>query len=170
MTTETDEAKKTAGQPTKYKEEYNQLAFDICKETGAIDIQLAKILKVSEATINNWKKDYPEFLESLKAGKEIFDTCMVEKSLLKSALGYDYEETTTKITKTSDGDRIEKAVHKKHMPGSVPAQSKWLDNRYSSRWRNTRYIVPGGNENENWGDIMKGFGEAIQGKFIDKPE
>ena len=169
MTTKKDVPKK-AGQPTKYLQSYNPLAYKICKETGATDKQLAEILSVSKATITNWKRDYPDFLASIKRGKDIYDCSNVEKSLLKRALGYDYEETTVEVSEVDGVKRKIQKVIKKHVAPDVTACFGWLQNRNKDRWKNVKYIDPaGGGDNENWGDIMKGFGEAIQGKFVDKP-
>ncbi len=38
-------------------------------------------------------KDHEDFLQSIKKGKDIWDTNGVEKSLLKRAMGFEYEET-----------------------------------------------------------------------------
>lgn len=60
----------------------------------------------------------------------------MENALLKRALGYDYEETTTDIQETTDGQQrkhIRKV--KKHVPGDVLAMMYWLKNRRPDKWR-----------------------------------
>ena len=47
-----------------------------------------------KANSNKWKKDYPEFLDSLKRGKDIADSNVASK-LYNRAIGYDFEETHT---------------------------------------------------------------------------
>jgi len=169
MTTKKDAPKK-AGQPTKYLQSYNPLAYKICKETGATDKQLAEILSVSKATITNWKRDYPDFLASIKRGKDEYDCSNVEKSLLKRALGYDYEETTIEVSDVEGIKRKVQKVVKKHMAPDVTACFGWLQNRNSDRWKNTRYIVPGNDDNTDWLSVGKQFVDAINCKFIKKPE
>lgn len=56
------------GRKSSYKEEYANQALKLCL-LGAIDKELAEFFGVSEQTLNKWKKDFPEFLESLKKGK-----------------------------------------------------------------------------------------------------
>lgn len=57
------------GRKSAYKEEYNQLAENYAL-LGATDKEMADLFSVTERTLNQWKKDYPEFLQSLKKRKE----------------------------------------------------------------------------------------------------
>jgi hypothetical protein len=50
-----------------------------CRKTQFLLGDLARIFGVSDATIDNWKVRHPDFLGSLKAGKEEADT-RVEQS------------------------------------------------------------------------------------------
>lgn len=94
---------------------------------GLTDEQIAKNMKISPATLYNWKKDHLEILESLKKGKEVVDY-EVENALLKRALGYTVKEE--KLTK--DGEVIEL---EREVPGDVTAQIFWLKNRKPDSWR-----------------------------------
>lgn len=94
---------------------------------GLTDEQIAKNMKISPATLYNWKKDHLEILESLKKGKEVVDY-EVENALLKRALGYTVKEE--KLTK--DGELVEV---EKEVPGDVTAQIFWLKNRKPDVWR-----------------------------------
>jgi hypothetical protein len=94
---------------------------------GLTDEQIAKNMKISPATLYNWKKDHLEILESLKKGKEVVDY-EVENALLKRALGYTIKEE--KLTK--DGELVEV---EKEVPGDVTAQIFWLKNRKPDVWR-----------------------------------
>lgn len=94
---------------------------------GLTDEQIAKNMKISPATLYNWKKDHLEILESLKKGKEVVDY-EVENALLKRALGYTVKEE--KLTK--DGELVEV---EKEVPGDVTAQIFWLKNRKPDAWR-----------------------------------
>lgn len=149
------------GPKTKYKEEYAKIAEKVCIEFGADDKQLARVFGVSEATINNWKKHYPELLESIKKGKDVFDTQVVEKSLLKRALGYKYTETTRepcvvikrkgKKPEIAEEDlpnvRSEMVITKtvtKEVAPDVTAQIFWLKNRNPERWRDKQDIAING--------------------------
>ena len=88
------------GRPTEYRPEYNEQARKLCL-LGATDAQLADFFGVSETTINNWKLAHPEFLESLKAGKEKADA-LVAHALYHRAIGYKHD--AVKILTVADGN------------------------------------------------------------------
>lgn len=62
--------KKKRGRKSEYRIEYADQALKLCL-LGATDKELAEFFSVSEQTLNKWKKDYPEFLESLKKKERI---------------------------------------------------------------------------------------------------
>ena len=101
------------GRPTDYKPEHCETARKLCA-AGATDKEIALELGVTERTINRWKADYPEFCQSLKAGKAETDERVV-RSLYQRAIGYDW------------GD--------KHIPPDTTAQIFWLKNRLPAEWR-----------------------------------
>lgn len=128
------EESRKVGRPTKYKEEYAELAYKFSL-LGAIDTQLAQLLEVSESTLNKWKHDYPEFSESIKRGKEIADVEVVE-ALRKRAIGYSYEEI-----KTEESDQgKKKTVTTKEVVPDTTAQIFWLKNRQPRLWRDKQEI------------------------------
>ena len=111
---------------------------------GLFDKDIAKKMNVSEATLNNYKKKYPEFKQALRKGKEIVDI-EVENALFKKALGYNvpvqkafklkdivYGENGKKISET---ERIEYAEEEIHVPADTTAQIFWLKNRKKAQWR-----------------------------------
>jgi hypothetical protein len=134
------------GQPTKYKEEYCKQAEEICEKKGYTDKGLAAYFKVSIATIYNWKKEYLEFLEAIKRGKDAFDTREVESRLLKRALGYRYKEVTKVLSETTDPETgkprmvISKEVTKEVIP-DVQAIWRWLCCRNPERWQDKQEII-----------------------------
>lgn len=111
---------------------------------GLIDKEIAQKMNVSEPTLNNYKKKYPEIKEALRKGKELVDI-EVENALLKKALGYNvevqkafkikdiiYNENGRKISET---ERIEYAKEEVHVPADTTAQIFWLKNRKKVQWR-----------------------------------
>lgn len=123
-------AKNKGGRPTRYKSEYAEQARKLCL-LGAIDKEIADFFGVSVATLNTWKTAHPEFLESLKAGKQIADA-NVAQSLYNRALGYTTKETKIasfegRITDTLDVD--------KHYPPDPTSAIFWLKNRQPALWR-----------------------------------
>lgn len=66
----------------------------------------------------------------------------VENSLLKAAMGYEYEEIKTIIEEDKNGKkrtRIEKV--KRHMPPNPAAMMFWLKNRAPNEWNDRREII-----------------------------
>lgn len=109
------------GRKSAYKEEYNQLAENYAL-LGATDKEMADLFGVTERTLNQWKKDYPEFLQSLKKGKSIADANVAAK-LYNRAIGYDC--TATKFA-TSDGKITDTQEYTEHFPPDTTAAIFWL--------------------------------------------
>ena len=81
------------GRPRKvYNASFHPMIAKFCAMLGYIDSKTAKELNISVTTMKTWKKKYPEFNEALKTGKLHSDE-MIEDSLFKRAMGYEYEET-----------------------------------------------------------------------------
>lgn len=117
------------GRPTKYKEEYNDQAYKLCL-LGHTDAELASFFDVSEQTVNAWKHEHPEFLESLKKGKEIADGNVIA-SLYHRANGYSHEEVDIKVI---EGQIVQTPLVK-HYPPDATSAIFWLKNRQPKKWR-----------------------------------
>lgn len=122
-------AKKSPGQPTKYREQYNEQARKLCL-MGYTDKDLADFFEVAESTINNWKIEHPSFLESLKLGKEVADA-EVTASLYQRATGYSHTET--KVF-NNQGEIVTHDVKRIYPPDPISIKY-WLNNRQPERWR-----------------------------------
>lgn len=130
-------AKKSGrGRPTLFKQAYIQQAYDYCAVFGASDKQLAEYFKVDEATLNRWKVAHPEFCESLKAGKEEFDTKNVEKALRDRALGYSHPD----VHISNYQGEITVTDIQKHYPPDTTACIFWLKNRQPEKWRDKQEV------------------------------
>ncbi|MDU9141234.1 terminase [Klebsiella aerogenes] len=115
--------------PTKYQEAHAEQARKLCL-LGYTDAELADFFEVSEATINNWKLEHPEFLESIKKGKAVADGD-VASNLYHRAMGYTAKEKREE--KTAEG--FKEVDAEKHIPGDVTAMIFWLKNRQKDKWR-----------------------------------
>jgi transposase-like protein len=112
---------------------------------GLTDEQIAHNMGITKTTLYDWVKRFPAISHSLKEGKAPVDQ-EVENALLKRAMGFTYEETTTDIEqiptskKDEDGNPIfmeirkTKTVTKTALP-DVTAQIFWLKNRRPDKWR-----------------------------------
>lgn len=152
------------GRPSK-KDTISLEALILLCERGFTDKEIAKIYKVSEVTVNSYKKN-PEFLKSLKEGKEFADY-LVEKSLYKRAMGFEYDEVTYEKSNTGglgiklkkgEVDEVKhvdtyktKIVTKLIIP-DVTAQIFWLKNRKAAEWRDKH-------EYEHTGDFIVKLGD-----------
>lgn len=118
-----------AGAPSLYKPEYAEQTRKLCL-LGATDAELADFFNVAESTINNWKEAHPEFLESIRKGKEIADAEIAD-SLYNRAKGYSHPED--KIFQYEGAPIIVPTV--KHYPPDTAAAIIWLKNRQPKKWR-----------------------------------
>ena len=140
-----------AGQPTKYKKEYAELAYKFCL-LGADDKRLAEFFEVKEQTINNWKKAHPQFFESIKRGKVIADA-EVADSLYKRATGFSHTET--KVF-NNQGEILTHDVTKHYAPDPT-AIAYWLNNRQRNNWAQRQEVNQTNVEmtHEQWLDSLE---------------
>ena len=118
------------GRPSKYRHEYNEVArrmFLLWKD--CTDEKLGEVLGVCERTIHYWKQQYPEFLQSVRKGKELADA-EVANGMYTRAVGYDADTETVVVV---DGKIIIQNV-KRHFPPDVSAAKFWLMNRQPEHW------------------------------------
>ena len=127
------------GRKGTYRKEYADQAKLVCAEGGFTDAQLARLFKVSEKTINNWKREHEPFVGAIRAGKEEFDSQTVEKSLLRRALGYEYEEVIQERNNKTGRMLITRIVQKV-LHADVIACIFWLKNRNPDRWRDKQNL------------------------------
>lgn len=119
------------GRPTKYKAEYAEQARKLCL-LGLTDVEMAQFFKISETTINTWKKAHPQFLASIKDGKEKADAD-VGQSLHDRAMGYSHPEEKIFL---HEGKPV-KVLTTKHYPPDPTSMIFWLKNRSPDLWRDT---------------------------------
>lgn len=117
------------GRPSAYKPEYCEQAIKLCR-LGSTDKDMADFFGVSETTFNNWKNDYPEFLESIKKGKEFSDAEVADR-LFKRATGYEHPEDKIFL---HEGEPVVVPTVKHYPPDPISAIF-WLKNRQRKRWR-----------------------------------
>jgi hypothetical protein len=127
--------RKIAGRPSLFKEEYDEQARRLCL-LGLTEAELAKFFNVTTATITTWKRKHPQFLASLKLGKEIADGRVVEK-LYRRAMGYSHPEEKVFC---SDG-MIVRAKTRHYYPPDTTACIFWLKNRRPDLWRDQQVLT-----------------------------
>jgi len=131
--------KHPGGRPTEYREEYARMAYVACTEGGFTDVKLAKLFGVAKQTIYNWKREHPEFLDSIIRGKDEFDVAKAEECLLKRVTGYRYTEVTRE--RNDQGQMVVSKKVGKHIPPDVKAITFFLINRSrDGRWRRIQSV------------------------------
>ncbi len=123
--------KAKTGRPSRYRAEYAQQAVKLCR-LGAIDKDLANFFGVSEQTLNAWKKAHPEFVESLKEGKEAADAEVAEK-LFRRATGYEHKAVKI-VADAKTGAEHQVEYVERYAPDTT-ACIFWLKNRRPDLWR-----------------------------------
>lgn len=123
-----------AGRPSKYKEEYADLAYKFAL-LGATDVQMAEFFGVDETTLIAWKKRHRQFRQSITRGKIQADAEVVDR-LYQRAKGYSHPEE--KIF-NNNGEVI-RAETTRHYPPDTQAASLWLRNRQPALWRDTQRL------------------------------
>lgn len=98
---------------------------------GLTDVQIATNMGINVATLYRWENEFCDIRNALKEGKDVVDR-QVENALLKSALGYMYDEVTEE--RRDDELVVTKVVHKEVQPNTT-AQIFWLKNRKRAEWR-----------------------------------
>ena len=106
---------------------------------------------INVATLYEWQERFPEFADAIKKGKRVIDE-QVANSLLKRAMGYQYEEETWGKNQEGQMVLIKRIV--KLQARDVTAQIFWLKNREPKRWRERVEI-----KNEHEGTIKVEMGD-----------
>lgn len=137
--------KSNAGRKGLYKEWLevdNLIRLEGWARDGLTDEQIAHNIGITTTTLYDWKKKYPQFTDAIKRGKEVVDR-IVENALLKSAMGYKYDEVVKERIynpETGESKMIEVKRTTKDVAPNVTALIFWLKNRQPEKWRDTKNI------------------------------
>lgn len=128
------------GRPTTYRPEFTGQAYKLAL-LGATDKEQADFFGCSESTFHLWKLAFPEFSESINAGKMIADA-QVAEGLYDRARGATWiEDFASKVKtveyengkKVRETEKLEKIPVRKSAPPDTTAASLWLRNRRSGK-------------------------------------
>jgi len=129
---------KPNGRPSVFKADYTNQAAKLCL-LGATDKDLADFYGVSQRTINTWKEKHPEFLHSLKSGKDAANE-RVKRSLYQRAIGYENPDVDIRAV----NGKIVQTKFVKRYPPDTTACIFWLKNRMPEEWRDVQHQRIGG--------------------------
>ena len=135
------------GRPTDFREEYIEQVYKLAL-LGLTDKEMADIFNTTEQTFNNWKKDFPEFFESLKKGKDLADA-KVASRLFERAMGYEHDSEEIKVLSSESGSYIERVPVRKIYPPDPTSAIFWLKNRQPRIWRDKQEV-----DNKHDGEIV----------------
>lgn len=108
---------------------------------GYTDKELAEKMGIGHRTLTRWKSDpkLSDIKDAISKGKEVINA-EVEEALIKTALGYDYEEEHIVQVANPDGSqRHEVKRLKKHRAPDTTALIFYLKNRLPGEYRDKRH-------------------------------
>lgn len=116
-------------------------------ESGATDQEVYNKLNVSHDYYYKAIKEHPTLAELVKIGKEITDLKVIN-ALLKSALGFEYEEVRTVVEEKNGKKHTRVEKIKKYQPPNPTAMIFWLKNRSPEQWNDRRELILDTKDNE----------------------
>jgi hypothetical protein len=137
-----EEEKVKMGRPSAYEPEYHNKVAHALARAGLSEDVIASEIGISRATMFNWKKKYPDFLNAIMAGKEDADD-IVKASLYQRATGYDHK--AVKIFMPANAKEPVYAPYVEHVPPDVGAIKMWLTNRKPKDWKDKVDVAVDGN-------------------------
>lgn len=143
-----NEEEKSVGRPTKYNRDFHPKQVLKYALLGLTDKQIAGVFEISESTLNLWKNEYPEFSESIRAGKTDADA-NVASTLYKRSLGHTQKKQFAfKVKAYDEKDRLIEKVEivevEEYYPPSDSAINLWLTNRQRGNWGNKSEVEHSG--------------------------
>ena len=99
---------------------------------GLTDEQIAVNMGIVPSTLYEWKRNYSEFSEALKNGKDVADR-QVENALFRRAVGYKAVEIIRE--RNDEGELVVTKEVTKEVPPDTAAGIFWLKNRKPNVWR-----------------------------------
>lgn len=127
-----------AGRPTKYNAHWATKMAGLMAGHGMSDPEMAKEMGIAESTLYKWRHDFPEFATALDEGKDDINR-LVEASIVKSALGYTFDEITQYRDK--DGGVTSTTLVRRNVAGNVHAQEFLLKTRMRDKYPPDRLEV-----------------------------
>lgn len=126
------------GKPSKYDTHVGSKLVMISEWAikGLTDKDICTNLRIAVSTFCSYKLKYPELVEALKGNKDEADL-VVENSMYKNAVGFEYEEVTEELV---DGKmQVTRRVTKLSAPNTT-AGIYWLNNRQPKKFRTKQEI------------------------------
>lgn len=137
------ETDRKPGSPSKWRTDYTRMIFWLAL-AGMTEMEMSNVIGISDPTFNLWKKNHPDFLNALEAGRAEA-VAMAAHSLFRAGIGYEldavkiipnrvktYDPVTGRVIK--EHTEVLKVPYKKHLPPNVTALTKFLAAKYPEVW------------------------------------
>jgi len=125
---------------------------------------------MSRFTLLKWRKEDPKINKLIESHLEN-QIGTVEDALLKSAVGFSYDEVTQEIVKTMEGTEQKKLVKKvtKHVTPNATSAMFYLMNKAPKRWADKRALVNNivATVNNSGRDKLKDIPTALLKRMLD---
>lgn len=131
---------------------------------GLNDEQIAHNMGIAVSTYYKWKKDFSEFSEALKKGKQVVDF-EVENATFKNACGHMVQEITKerRFNKaTGEYEIVITKIQDRYIPPNPTAEIFWLKNRKPEVWREKQIEQPDTTAIDKLDNILNGFEEIAK--------
>ena len=122
------------GRPTKYKPDYAEQGYQYAL-LGYTDKQLAITFGIALSTLNKWKKEFSDFSDALRGGKNLADA-EVAVGLFNRATGYSYQSEKILVV----NGIVERHLITIYLLPDANACLQWLRNRQPELWRDKQNV------------------------------
>lgn len=124
------------GKYEEWLEEDNLTRIESWASDGLTNQQIADNIGIGITTLKDWRNKYPSIQAAIKKGRKPV-VRHIENALIKSAKGFEYEETTIEQWVDDDGKKRQKiAKHKRYSPPNASAGMFLLKNYKPEKYRN----------------------------------
>lgn len=158
----TKKKKHAGGRPAEYNEKFHNPWVRSLAREGLNGKQIAAELGITERTLYNWAKRYPEFFQCLNEGRQSSDA-QVEAALFRKAIGGTVKETRKVVIKDEKNGKENKHVEmveiEREVMPDTGAAIFWLKNRQPDKWRDKREYVPAIENSEYEDELTKSLRE-----------
>lgn len=127
--------------PTKFEPKYHIPWAKSLAMEGLTDKEIAGRMEIAESTVHKWKRDFPEFSEALKEGKDVADA-KVTNSLYRTAVGFTLKEKKVIVTMENDGTQKPARIEttEREVGPNVTSIIYWLKNRRPAVWKDRQSV------------------------------
>lgn len=119
---------------SKYDPRFHPVVIKYMVRCGLTVDQIVAELEIGKTTLNRWRRKHLAVAKALRENRDFIDA-LVEDSLVRRALGYDYVAHEHEVGKGERGMIDKRKLVTKHVPSEVVAAIFWLTNRRPDRWR-----------------------------------